>query len=109
MALPPHVSISYKPRSDGAAIKITTQAQYEQLMTTIQRGAKPYYISVTFESDMTTRTVRAYYKNGKDEKDGLTYNDEYEIETEDHKEERTDWIKRNELRSAITARIPQLV
>ncbi len=100
MALPPHVTVRYKPRSDGSPIQITTLVHYDQLMHTIKHGAKPYYISVAFETDFVTNTLRAYYNND---------NKAYEFEYEDHISEKTQWISPAEMRATIAAYIPQLV
>ena len=100
MALPPNVTISYKPTEGGAAVKLTTLAQYDQLMNQIQRGQKPHHISVTFENDITTKNVRLYYN--KEDK-------EYEIEYESHVDEKTLWIEPAHVRTTIAAYIPQLI
>ena len=61
MAMPPHVTARYKQRKDDAIVKIETKVQYDQLMNLIQRGSKPYYINVIFETNFTANNVTMYY------------------------------------------------
>lgn len=100
MELPPHISICYKPAEGGPAVKITTMAQYDQLMNQVKRGQKVHFISIIFEDDYTTKSVRLYY-NKQDK--------EYEFEYESHDEGKTLWIDAAHARTTIAAYITQLI
>ena len=99
MALPPHVTISYRPTEGAprAGIRIEGMAQYDQLMNQIRQGQKVHYISVNYENDFTTKSVRLYYN-----KEDM----EYEIEYESHNEEKTEWVAPAAVRKAIAKYMP---
>ncbi len=101
MALPPHVTIRYRPTEGGprAGISIAGMAQYDQLMNQIRNGQRVHYISVNFENDFTTKSVRIHYN--KEDK-------EYEIEYESHDEEKTEWVAQADVRRTIAKYMPQL-